>query len=81
MVAAPADSVRNRVGRWASIDEGADGTCRLRFSTESLAWAAFTFGATGADFFIQGPTDLLEHLHTWADRFALATSTRNARLK
>lgn len=48
---------------------------------ESLDWAAFTLGATGADFVIQGPPELLEHQRSWADRFALATRIRDARLK
>ncbi len=81
VITAPADSVRSRVGRRASIDERADGTCRLRFSTESLDWAAHTLGATGADFVIQGPPELFEHLRTWADRFVLATRTQDARLE
>ncbi len=81
VIAAPVDEVRSRVGRWASIDERADGTCRLQFSTESLDWATLTLGATGADFAIQGPPELLEHLRTWADRFTRATKIRGARLK
>ena len=80
VIAAPADLVRSRVGRWARVDEGADGTCRLRFSTGSLDWAALTLGATGADFSLQGPSELLEHLGSWSERFARATRIRDARL-
>jgi predicted DNA-binding transcriptional regulator YafY len=65
VIAAPADAIRSRVGRWTSIDERADSTCRLRFSTESLDWATLALGATGADFAIQGPPELVEHLRTW----------------
>ncbi len=39
---APADVLSSRVDRWASIDERADGECSLRFSAESLDWAART---------------------------------------
>ncbi|MDQ6947375.1 MAG: WYL domain-containing protein [Actinomycetota bacterium] len=81
VVAAPADVIRSRVGRWASIDERADGTCRLQIRTESLDWATLTLGATGANFALHGPPELVEHLRTWTDRVTRATTNLAAHLR
>jgi NAD-dependent oxidoreductase involved in siderophore biosynthesis len=80
VVAAPADEVRARVGRWASIDESVDGTCKLHISTDSLDWVALALGAMGADFTFHGPPELVEYLRSWAERFTRAITNRDARL-
>lgn len=72
VVAAPAAAVRARVGRWAAVEERAEGSCRVRIRTDSLGWAAFTLAATEADFAVPGPPELVEHLRGWADRLGRA---------
>jgi predicted DNA-binding transcriptional regulator YafY len=73
-VEAPADEVRSRVGRWATVEEdGADGTaCRLRMRTDSLDWAALAVGSVGAEFTVVAPPELRDLVRRWGDRFARA---------
>jgi predicted DNA-binding transcriptional regulator YafY len=71
---APAAAVRARVGRWADVDEDGPDRCRLRFTSDSLDWAALAAGAIGADFRVLHPPELVDMLRDWADRFHRATS-------
>lgn len=73
-VRAAAPVVRQRVGKWARVEEtGAPGECRVRFSTDSLDWAAFSLLATAADFVIVAPPELEAHLAGWGRRIRRAT--------
>jgi predicted DNA-binding transcriptional regulator YafY len=74
LIHAPATTVRTVVGRWATIEEVDDASCRLRMTVENLDWPALTLGAIGADFEIVRPPELVEHLRRLADRFARATA-------
>jgi predicted DNA-binding transcriptional regulator YafY len=71
VVDAPAADVRERIGRWATVEElDADpGRCRLRMTADSLDWPAMALGSIGADFEIVHPPELLTHLHEWGARF------------
>ncbi|HYZ08815.1 MAG TPA: YafY family protein [Pseudonocardiaceae bacterium] len=73
LVHAPAAAVRDRVGRWASVDEVDDERCLLRMNTDSLDWPALAVGAVGADFEVLSPPELLEHVRDWGHRFSRAT--------
>lgn len=75
VVAAPAATVRARIGRWATVEEDTDTSCSVRINTDSLDWAALALATTEADFRVQGPPELVEHLQGWAERFARATGT------
>jgi len=68
LVDAPAEVVRGRIGRWASVEEAGAG-CRVRMSTDALDWAAFAIGSLQADFTVVGPPELRAHLRAWGDRF------------
>lgn len=74
LVAAPASEMRTRIGRWADIEEHDERCCRLRFSTDSADWAVMALIMTQAEFVIEGPPELLEHVRTWMDRLARATA-------
>ena len=76
VIHAPAAQVRDRVGRWATVDALDDGQCRLRMRADNLDWAAAGLGLLGADFEIVAPPELVERLREWTTRFAAATSTR-----
>jgi predicted DNA-binding transcriptional regulator YafY len=66
---APAEQVRQRIGRWAAVEDGADpGTCTVRLSTDSLDWAAFALLTVAADFEVLAPPELREYLRAWAGR-------------
>jgi len=73
LVHAPATAVRDRIGRWAAVDDAGDGGCLLRMNTDSLDWPTLALGAVGADFEVRSPPELLEHVRRWGDRFSRAT--------
>jgi predicted DNA-binding transcriptional regulator YafY len=74
LVHAPAERVRSLVGRWASIDEADDSSCRLRMTVENLDWPALTLAMIGADFEVIRPVELVERIRELGERFTRATS-------
>jgi predicted DNA-binding transcriptional regulator YafY len=72
-VAAPADEVRQRIGRWAAVEPAGAASCRVTMAAENLDWAVFALGVTGAEVTEVHPPELLEHLRAWGDRFGRAT--------
>ncbi len=73
VVRAPAGVVRDRVGRWASVDDAGAGSCRVRLETDALDWAALVLGATRAEFTVTAPVELRELLGEWSQRFGRAS--------
>jgi predicted DNA-binding transcriptional regulator YafY len=73
VVAAPAAAVRARIGRWGTIEEDTDTSCRVQINADSLDWAALALAMTETDFRVEGPPEFVEHLRGWAQRFARAT--------
>ena len=69
LVDAPATTVRERIGRWGTVEEVDAGRCRLRMTADSLDWPAMALGMLDADFRVVAPPELLDHVHGWADRF------------
>ncbi|MBB3086523.1 helix-turn-helix transcriptional regulator [Geodermatophilus sabuli] len=72
LVAAPADRVRARIGRWARVIEERPGHSRVHLETDSLDWPAFALGSLGAEFTVVTPPELRELLGEWAGRFGRA---------
>ncbi len=70
LVEAPASLVRERLGRWAVVEEVDGGRCVLRMSAASLDWAAIALGLAGAEFTVRAPGELGEHLRGWAGRLS-----------
>jgi predicted DNA-binding transcriptional regulator YafY len=73
VVHAPADAVREVLGRWASVAEIDGERCLVRMSVDDLDWPALALGAVGAEFEVRSPPDLVAHLREWAERFGRAT--------
>ncbi len=73
LVAAPAASVRDRVGRWGTVEEIDDGRCRLRMTANSLDWPAMALGTVGAEFEVISPAELVDRIRDWGQRFSRAT--------
>jgi predicted DNA-binding transcriptional regulator YafY len=74
LVDAPADAVRSRIGRWASVEQAEKG-CRLRMSTDALDWVALAVGSVEAEFTVVSPPELREHLRGWGERFVRGTAS------
>ncbi len=78
LVHAPADAVRERVGRWGTVTDAGGGQCLLAMNSDSLDWPTMALGAIGADFTVLSPTELRDHIREWADRFSRATGPHSA---
>ncbi|GAA4079014.1 YafY family protein [Actinomadura miaoliensis] len=69
LVDAPAATVRERMGRWSTVEEIDAEHCRVHMTTDSLDWPTMALGALDADFRVLNPPELLDQLHNWATRF------------
>jgi predicted DNA-binding transcriptional regulator YafY len=69
LVDAPAAVVRERIGRWSTVEEVDAEHCRVRMTTDSLDWSVMALGVVGADFHVLEPPELLEKIHDWGTRF------------
>ncbi len=74
VVAAPAERVRDRIGRWATVTGDGAGRCRVRIEGDDLDWAVAALGLTGADFTVLAPPEVLDHLRVVAARYTAAAS-------
>src|SRR5580693_7176432 len=75
LVLAPAAAVRQRIGRWAAVEDIDATRCRVRMTADSLAWPTMALGAAGASFQVISPPELLDRVHDWARRFSQARLT------
>ncbi len=71
---APAAVVRERIGRWAVVEDLGTGRCRVRMSGDSLDWPVMALGMAGADFQVISPPELRDHLRDWGRRFSRASA-------
>lgn len=72
LVDAPAATVRERIGRWTTVEEFDAERCRVRMTADSLDWPIMALGVLDADFRVLGPPELLARIHSWGDRFTRA---------
>jgi len=72
LVDAPAAAVRQRIGRWSTVDAAGPGRCRVRMTADSLDWPTMALGAVGAGFEVVSPPELLERVRDWGRRFSEA---------
>ena len=75
LVEAPAAEVRQRIGRWSTVEDIDATRCRVRMTGDSLDWPATALGMAGADFQVVSPPELLDRVHDWARRFSQASLT------
>jgi predicted DNA-binding transcriptional regulator YafY len=69
LVDAPAATVRERIGRWSTVEEVDAEHCRVRMTADSLDWPTMALGVLGADFRVLDPPELLAQIHNWGARF------------
>jgi predicted DNA-binding transcriptional regulator YafY len=73
VIEAPAAVVRERIGRWATIEEDGPGRCRVAMTPgDSLDWPLIALGVAGADFQVLSPPELAELVGDWGARFTRA---------
>lgn len=72
VVSAPADPVRERIGRWSVVEAIDEHSCRVRMSGDSLEWPIMGLGMLDADFTVVEPEILRDRLRELAARFARA---------
>ncbi len=73
IVHAAAVTVRTVAGRWATIEEVDEGSCRLRMTADNLDWPTLALGTVGAEFEVLRPPELVEHIREWGARFTRST--------
>ncbi|MEU1981941.1 YafY family protein [Nocardia sp. NPDC019395] len=74
LVEAPAETVRERIGRWGSVEAVDSGRCRVSMTTDSLDWPTMALGSLEAEFRVLEPPELLTQIRAWGDRFGRAQS-------
>jgi predicted DNA-binding transcriptional regulator YafY len=72
-VSAPADEVRARIGRWASVEAAGDADSQVTINADSLDWAMIGLIATGAQFRVLEPPEFVGYLRDINRRLSLAT--------
>ena len=69
---APADRVRDRIGRWSVVEPDGPDRCRIRMTADSLEWPLMGLGFMGAEFRVVSPPELVDRLRDWGGRFVRA---------
>ena len=73
IIEAPAAAVRQRIGRWATIEEDGPGRCLVTMTPgDNLDWPAIALGVAGADFQVLSPPELIARIEDWGTRFSRA---------
>ncbi len=72
---APAQTVRDRIGRWSTVEELDPGHCWVIMTADSLDLPILALGMMGAGFRVVSPPELLAQLHDWGTRFVRAADT------
>jgi predicted DNA-binding transcriptional regulator YafY len=78
VVHAPATTVRERIGRWSTVEDITASRCRVRMTADSLDWPTMALGAVGADFQVISPPELLDRVQDWGRRFSRASAAKRA---
>lgn len=69
LVDAPAATVRERIGRWSTVEEVDAGRSRVSMTADSLDWPMMALGVLRADFHVLDPPELLDQVKEWGARF------------
>jgi len=81
LIEAPAEIVRQRIGRWSRVEEDGTGPantgrCRVTMAPpDNLDWAVIALGVVGADFQVIAPPELTDRVADWAARFTRAAES------
>lgn len=76
-LAAPADRMAMRFGRWGTVESVDAHTCRVHMEVRDAAWAVFGLGICGVSFEIeQASPQVYEAMADWRDRYDKALPPR-----
>jgi predicted DNA-binding transcriptional regulator YafY len=67
---APAETVRQRIGQWASIEELDANRCLARMTADSLEWPVMALVMADAEFRVLGPPEFADRVRDWGRRFS-----------
>jgi predicted DNA-binding transcriptional regulator YafY len=68
----PALEAQRRIGQWTEVEPLDEHSCRIRMRADSLEWPVMALGVLGAEFTVQSPPELRDHLQELASRFSRA---------
>jgi predicted DNA-binding transcriptional regulator YafY len=75
IIEAPAAVIRDRIGRWATVEEDGPGRCLVTMTPpENHDWPLIALAVAGADFQVIDPPELAERVRDWATRFTRAAA-------
>jgi predicted DNA-binding transcriptional regulator YafY len=73
VIEAPAAVVRERIGRWATVEEDGPSRCLVTMTPgDNLDWPVIALGVAGADFQVLSPPELAARVGDWGARFTRA---------
>jgi predicted DNA-binding transcriptional regulator YafY len=75
LVEAPAAAIRQRIGRWCTVEDVDATRCRVRMTGDSLDWPVIALAMADADFQVVSPPELLDRVQDWAGRLGQASPT------
>jgi len=67
-----AASVRALIGHYGTAEEFAEGSCRLRMSTDELGWPVMVLGVLGVPFTIESPPELRDRARRAAEALVVS---------
>jgi predicted DNA-binding transcriptional regulator YafY len=74
IIEAPAAVIRDRIGRWATIEGRGPERCLVTMTPgDNLDWPVIALGVAGAAFQVLSPPELTERIAEWGTRFTQAT--------
>ena len=75
LVEAPAEVIRQRIGRWSTVEEAGPARCHVTMTPpDNSDWPVIALGMAGADFQVIDAPELTDRLRDWGARFARAAA-------
>jgi predicted DNA-binding transcriptional regulator YafY len=75
LVDAPAETVRERHGRYCTVEAVSATRSRIRMTIDQLEWPLMLLGSLGVEFQVISPPVLLDQVRDWGRRFGQAGRT------
>jgi predicted DNA-binding transcriptional regulator YafY len=75
LVDAPAETVRERHGRYCTVEAVSATRSRIRMTIDQLEWPLMLLGSLGVEFQVISPPELLDQVRDWGRRFGQAGRT------